>query len=699
MFMGFLSMFKKNIFLFFIFLYLPTTQALIVGSNSAVTREETPTFPSSGTDNTMRGFGAFEEGFILEDNSTTCTFDSFFPVSGDAFLKGGTFYLQKDLVLTGTIRLSGGHIDGNGYAISFPHSTATNFIPSAYTTPSSITGVSFLDSEDIDDDVFSVDWSYDGNYLAVGRDSNSGTELRIFSFNGSTLSLADQVEIGYDVNCVCWHPSQYYLATTHSNGGNEVRIYSFNPDTESLSNTGGYSYSGNFLSLAWHTSGDYLVAGSDYSYEVHLFSFNDGTGAISLINYYNPGSTNMSRGAASFSPDGSYVALGGDASTNFVVYEFSGSALSLNASLALSYDVETIEWCPTLDNHLIIGLDGGTERFRLYEHDPDGGTLTEVTSGRVGESSNAIWQAHWDSTGEYLAYGQAMSNYDRFKIYSFDSSAKTFTNIVDEQIYLSGATRHIRAIRWSPDDNYLATGSDYDLVRVYSITRLSGDATMASLFLEDIVIDINSPVKATLPWKFIDTCIIYGNGNTISFDDDAGLVVAPGAHLILDNVILEDLTTNKLQCLYDNSSITLRDCTLQLFQDFTFSTGSMTFEQDVVISGTVPFYYTTDQASTIASQSTLHIEDGITFKYFPNAANKDLLVMEDATSSLYLDGCTLHVSYTGLQLSTGRLFLDNKVTLSSEARNSGEAFELSSDLQVHVLSDALVDVHGIVKYY
>jgi len=694
---------KKRISLitfFFLIVFSPTAQPLIVGSNTVVSRQDAPTFPSSGTDNTMQGFAHFEEGFILEDSTTTCTFDSFFPVSGDVTLKGGTLYLQRDLVLTGSIRLSGGHIVGNGYKVEFPHSAATNFIPSAYITPGSITGVSLLDSENISDDVFSVDWSYDGNYLAVGRDSNTGTELRVFYFNGSTLTLKDQVEISYDVNCVCWHPSQHYLAVGCNTSTNGLRIYSFNTGTETLSNTDN-DMSDQCFAVAWHPDGDHLVVGGNSSPEVRLFSFNDGSGTISQLGTYDPGGADVQRGSASFSPDGSYVALGfggSEVTEEIVVYEFTGSALSENASVTFSYDVETVEWCPSLDNHLIIGLDGGTERFRLYEHNPGGGTLTEVTSGRVGESSNAIWQAHWDSTGEYLAYGQAMSNYDRFKIYSFDSSAKTFTNVVDEQISLSGTTRHVRAIRWSPNDDYLATGSDYNLVRVHSITRLADDATMASLFLEDLALEINSSVKATLPWKFIDTCTIYGNGNTISIDDDAGLVVAPGAHLILDNVILKDLSNGKLICLHDNSSITLRNSVLQLSSDYTFSKGSLIFEKDVVISGTTKFNYTTDQASTIASQSTLYVDDGMTFKYAPCVANKNLLVMEDATSILFLNGATLHVTYTGLKLSTGTLYLDNKVTLSCEGRNSGEAFEFASDFDVKLLGGAVADVHGIFKY-
>ena len=100
--------------------------ALIVGSDSAVSRESQITFPAADSDNEMNGFSAFEGGFELEDPTTTCTFDSFFPVSGIAEMNGGTLSLQKDLIFDEEAVIGFlGDIFGNGHRIKFSEDMTT----------------------------------------------------------------------------------------------------------------------------------------------------------------------------------------------------------------------------------------------------------------------------------------------------------------------------------------------------------------------------------------------------------------------------------------------------------------------------------------------------------------------------------------------------------------------------------------------
>jgi hypothetical protein len=67
------------------------------GSETVVSVEPVFTFSAADSDNTMLAFGYFKNGFTLEDNTTTCTFESIFPVGGDISLNGGTLRLQTDL--------------------------------------------------------------------------------------------------------------------------------------------------------------------------------------------------------------------------------------------------------------------------------------------------------------------------------------------------------------------------------------------------------------------------------------------------------------------------------------------------------------------------------------------------------------------------------------------------------------------------
>ena len=80
--------------------------------------------------------------------------------------------------------------------------------------------------------------------------------------------------------------------------------------------------------------------------------------------------------------------------------------------------------------------------------------------------------------------------------------------------------------------------------------------------------------------------------------------------------------------------------------------------------------------------------------------------MQGDTSTIFLDGCTLRTTDTGLRLTKGRLFLDNKVTLSSYYRKP-ETFANSLifgnstlgadyDLDVYVLGGARVETDGYV---
>jgi len=97
-----------------------TSQAVVIGSESTVSIISSDTvFPSTDTDNTMLGFGWFQGGFTFADHYTSCTFNSVFPVSGTIDMKGGTLYLERDMVLQNITELSGlGTIIGNNHIIT-----------------------------------------------------------------------------------------------------------------------------------------------------------------------------------------------------------------------------------------------------------------------------------------------------------------------------------------------------------------------------------------------------------------------------------------------------------------------------------------------------------------------------------------------------------------------------------------------------
>ena len=88
----------------------------VKGSETLLSIEPYYLFPAADSDNTMLGFGWFKNGFGLEDATTSCTFDSVFPVSGTIGLGGGSLYLNSDLIFRNAAHFcSAGKIYGNNY--------------------------------------------------------------------------------------------------------------------------------------------------------------------------------------------------------------------------------------------------------------------------------------------------------------------------------------------------------------------------------------------------------------------------------------------------------------------------------------------------------------------------------------------------------------------------------------------------------
>ncbi|QQR49414.1 hypothetical protein IPF37_01020 [bacterium] len=209
---------------------------------------------------------------------------------------------------------------------------------------------------------------------------------------------------------------------------------------------------------------------------------------------------------------------------------------------------------------------------------------------------------------------------------------------------------------------------------------------------------LNANIELVSPLEMRGGCKITGNGYTIKISNGGSLSVRAGSTLLLDNVTLTGVGSTNFTCLTNNATVTFRDCRILLSKNWTFSRGSMLFLSDVMFSGTVQFNYTTPLTSTIASRAMWYFDKGTTFSYAPARARKDLLFMEDSLSLLYLNGASLFSTMTGIKLSTGTLVIDNNVTFSTQARNTGEAPILSNNLSVNLLSGAVFNVYGTVRY-
>jgi hypothetical protein len=167
-----------------------------------------------------------------------------------------------------------------------------------------------------------MDWDSTGNYLAVG----DGNNLRIFSFNGTTLTLRDTINLGVTVNSVSWVNGDTYLAVGLDGATETLRVYFFNTGTLSLSETTSFrtGQDKRVLSVHWRGDSKYLGVGRE--------NYNPSTGLAPELRIYESDFTDKTLGfftgynivadvnSVRWTHDGEYIALGD--STNYArIYE------------------------------------------------------------------------------------------------------------------------------------------------------------------------------------------------------------------------------------------------------------------------------------------------------------------------------------------------------------------------------------------
>jgi hypothetical protein len=204
--------------------------------------------------------------------------------------------------------------------------------------------------------------------------------------------------------------------------------------------------------------------------------------------------------------------------------------------------------------------------------------------------------------------------------------------------------------------------------------------------------------------EFSGDTIIDGGGHEVSFEEGAYLWVDSGISVTLRNMMLRLPATDTLYCENATSRLTLQNVTVCLDDDCAFTSGRLYIDNDVIMSGNHEFGFQSDKPMTILQNSMLSFDTGMSFTYAPTAANRDLVRMTDDTSKLYLNGCTLSSTTTGLRLTKGTLILDNKNDIYADGStlSSAVAFgnrSAAGDPTIYVMPGASIDVKtGCLDY-
>jgi len=184
--------------------------------------------------------------------------------------------------------------------------------------------------------------------------------------------------------------------------------------------------------------------------------------------------------------------------------------------------------------------------------------------------------------------------------------------------------------------------------------------------------------------------VLHFNGNTIIDAQGHEIVIGENAEIFVDTNITLTIanatikttrnapTYPPLRLAATTSKLALCDVTFALADDFLFQSGQFFIHNDVTITGTSAFVYHSPVPSFITKNSCLFFDHALTFSIAPATftdapyslkntyTDCNFIKMADETSQLYLDGCTLQTTNTGLRISRGTVFCDDTVTIKTD---------------------------------
>ena len=645
--------------------FLNDLVAVDIGSDSSVTRFNTQQILDDG--DRIAGFAALEGGFELFNSTVSGLFDSFFPVTGVVQLNGGTLNLNQDLIFLNTSDFSSlGNINANSKLVQL--SSTMNTIPSGIPSDCDI---SFLtETADLGPNVFAIDWSYDDKFIAAGMDNGAGDDVRVFRFDGQTLTEVASVALAdNEVNSVSWHPSRYCLAVIRDTTDPQLLIYDFDGEsTLTLIDSDGYGAT-NGDGVQWHPSGNFLAATNDANAnEVFIYPVNsdctlDIPGAVSFNITPN---RNPDFNSIDWDLTGQYLAVGSRGATagRIYVFEVGTSPLSISQNAFLQIGrVHSVSWSPTTTGLLVTAGQQAPE-VRLYQHEPDAGTLTQISSISLGAVQGR--GVDWGPSGGCIALGTNTNGAGgEFRTYQFDPRVSDFT--LGDDFEIGSVTR---AVKWSRNGKYVANGSNDDTVKVYS-----RDESFGSYIFSNIRFLLSSNVTlADCSITFTGQNLINGFGNTLSLSPSCTLKIGEEAGVLFQDLRILGMKEAKLEMLDSTSTASFKDVVMALDTDYTFTQGRLDVIRRLCIEGdSKSFIYESDQISTIKSTGIFEFGPGTTFRYQPSIASKTLINLADSNSRMVLNSATLSTSGTGIQLDMGKFIIEGRSFIVNEGSNRGEA--------------------------
>lgn len=684
----------KIFFIFFLF-SLNNIKGVVVGSDSSVgSAQSFITFPAAeNLTNRIANYAYMRNGFQLQDSSTTCSYDSIFPVSGIFSLNGGKLYLNRSLVFDNIFGFgTGGYIFANGYSFYVPMISSSS---SAYLGGRG--GLVAIDNYDTGSNVISLCFSRDSTgYIAVGNDgaSNNLKVLRVDSL-AQTVTLTNSFNITAAVNCVSWNYEGDYLAVgIASSGSYELGIFYLNVSNGDFSLTYSVELGSDVNALTWTYTGNYLAVGTNDDI-IRVYNFSDGklNGTPASISLPNP-AMQIQRGAMSWCSSDYYFAVGSlvtDISQqNLLVYSFNGTTISLDAGVnitGVTGAATAVKWLPHFSD-IVVGLNTTAQTQRVYRYSV--GTLTEFPNSLIGETS-PLYSVD-SSDGVYFSVA-LLNGY----LKTYDYNPINGSVLLTDEIDLGVKPNYAVAMCGCGDRTGISIGGYDDIVYAY---RLS---VADFLYFQNAEMQINTDIIINKLLYASGYCDLDMAGHKLTFEPGGRIYIMPNSRIYFKDLVLENLAGINIKAIDQSCEVIFDDCTISLTANMLIGFAGISLRNDVFITGSGNIIYAATRTSTIEKNSRLMFDKNSGLLYMPQNANRDLLYMTDKTSEIILNGGSLYSTRTGLRLTRGSLVLDGKSTLSSmgiavsEAICFGDGSE-ENNLDIYLDPAAQVDVYGRLEY-
>lgn len=174
----------------------------------------------------------------------------------------------------------------------------------------------------------------------------------------------------------------------------------------------------------------------------------------------------------------------------------SGCLITFLDSISTGLDVNALDWNAT-GEYIAVALQNGGNELQVYSW--DGSTLTLITGVDLGDDGFSI---AWHPTNDWIAVGRDGGGGSDLFNYSFNGTTLTLLDSVN----IGGGQADVRAVRWRPQGDFLAVGSDRNS-RELNVFPVNG----SGIFGTPVIVDIapNQDVNA-LDWDIDGTLLGVG---------------------------------------------------------------------------------------------------------------------------------------------------------------------------------------------